>query len=242
MVAQLQELVVPVALHHQSHDQFITQFNRGGAVLCCRHQLRPRLRELLDEQLLLDRQLLAAGRRHIGDIVEILPVNAAEGEALLLLGNDDLAHRRLDLAPREPFLEEPCAGLDLLRRDLLTAHGHGHQFLRFKQIVAAAEQCADCICSSARAPPLARPLLRKEPDLERLDRIPVAGHLVKSLDHDRLRGDRGIRPAPPAGMRIPPPHPLPGIFFSAGLHVGIDRPLPQAVDDRESRRLVARPG
>ncbi len=136
MVAQLQKLVVTVALHHQSHDQFIAQFDRGGAILRCRHQLRPRLCKLLDEQLLLDRQLLAACRRHIGDVVEILPVNTPEGQALVLLGNDDLAHRRLDLPPREPFLEEPGASLraqpgtkSLAGLHSLAAHGHRYQFL-----------------------------------------------------------------------------------------------------------------
>ena len=43
-------------------------------------------------------------------------------------------------------------------------------------------------------------------------------------------------------MLVPPPHALPGVLLHAGLHVGVDRPLLEAVDDREGRRLVARPG
>ena len=239
VIRQFEKLVVPVARHHEPHDEFITHLDRHA--VAGRHELRPRLREPLHEQLLLDRELLAARSRHVGDVVEILPVDAAEGQALLGLRQRDRRLLGCDLAAHQARLEEPRARFDVRRHDRLAADRHAHELPGAQQVVAPAEQGAHRIGRRPAAGPGARALLRQEPHLERLDGRRVTGHLVEGLDHDRLRGDRGRCPAPPRRVRIAPPHPLPRILFRAGRHVGVDGTLPEAVHDRKRRIAVSGP-
>ena len=119
------------------------------------------------------------------------------------------------------------------------ANVDGHKFLRGEEIVAPAKQGSNGIGSGAAAGPSAGSFLRQEPHLKGLDGVLVAGYFIKSLDHDRLRRDWSISPAPPARMRIPPPHSLPVFLFVTGLHIGIHGPLFEAVDDRERRIAFA---
>ena len=242
MVGELEELIIAVACHHESHDELISHLDARLAIHS--HELWPGLRLPLHEKLLVDRELRPAHRREIGDVVEILPVDAAESEPLLLPRERDIPHPGLDLAAREPRLDESCPRLGtgravFPRLDLLAADIDGHQLRRSEEIRAAAEEGADGIGRSPVAAPLARALLRQEPDLERLDGIAVTGHLVEGLDHDSLRLDRRCGPLPPGRMGIAPPHPLPGILLLARLHVGVDGALPEAVDDRQRRLPVA---
>ena len=159
MVRQLQKLVVTVTRHHEPHHEFVTnrELFPGSHWL----ELGPCLRKPLHEQLLLDRQLLAARGGHVCDVVEILPVDPTPGDPLVGLLDDDVGEPRRDLPPCEPLLEEARARLDRSRLHRLAAHGHGHSLLRGEQIVAAAKQRRDRVGCGPVAFPAARPLLRE---------------------------------------------------------------------------------
>ena len=235
MVGEFEVLVVAVTRHHQPHDEFVTRLDHR-----CRLEHRPRLREPLHEELLLDREFLAARSRHVRDVVEVLPVDTPPGQPRVGLLHDDLTHGGYDLPPHEPLLEEAGPRLDLRGRHRLATNGHRHEVARPEQVRAAAKQRPHGVGRRHTAWPAARPLLRKQPRLHRFHGGGIARDLVEGLDHHGLGLDRCRRPAPPRRMLVSPPHALPRILLSAWLHVGVHRPLLQAVDDGTGRLAISR--
>ena len=235
MIGKLQKLIVAVAGHLQTHHQFVPHLH---SLLRRRwQQHRPLCSHALHKQLLFDRQFVPANRRHVGDVVEILPVDATPGGAGIRFGESDTCHGGHDLAPHEAGLDKPgarlgAAGALFARLNRFSADVDGDQGPRTKQIVATAKQSPHGIGSGPVARPPAGALLRQEPELQLLNRPSVAGDLIKGLDHHRLRFDRGAGPVPPGRMGIAPPHPLRVLLLRSGRITAPYGPLSQAIDDR----------
>ena len=135
-------------------------------------QHRALLGVLLDVERLLQLQRRAFVGRHLGHVLEVLPVDAAPGDALVDLLHRDLAHAGLDLVPDETLLVEAGAGLDLLRLDRpAPARRHLDQRVGGQQVLAAQQQGVDRVGRGLGGLPVLRLLLLEQPHPAVLDRL-----------------------------------------------------------------------
>ena len=144
-------------------------------------------------------------RRDLAHVFEVLPVDAAPGDAVVDLGELDLAHGGLDLSAAKAFLIEAGASLNVLRLDDLATEGDLDEFFGGKQVSAAQEQGIDGVGSGFGGLPILRLFLLEQPDFTVFNGLLVLRDFIEGLDHHGLGLD---------GSPVPPP----GIFFVTPVH------------------------